>query len=571
MKSVRMWLVNMKTELVAINAKYEHEGLAVWYLKAACEKCGLDVSVQQHSINDTPEKIWAAIMEAAPDIVGFSCYIWNRVIVQDLIMDIKMARPETIIIVGGPETGYEGAVEDFKAMGADYVLMGEGEYRLPVLLLDIEKQGRTAMEEKETESRAIEPGNYISPFLPEHLSRVNGRIAYIESSRGCPFNCSYCLSSENRRLTYFPSDKILPDIKALVEAGAKVIKFVDRSFNANVRHSLAIWEFIKQFDKKEVTFHFEINPDHLTVEQIASLGGMPDGLVQVEAGIQTTNLRTLESVARHMDVGKALGSLKELIVRGNIHTHADLIAGLPHEDLNSFKKSFNEVYAVRPHQLQLGFLKLLHGTGIRREADLYQYSYRNYPPYEVISSGTMPYDAILKLKGIEDVLDRFYNSGRFSLTLDYILKLFDSAFDMFDALRCWEKERELLFMPVSAVRLFELMREFATGIEGINPDILESLLGLDYICSFKSGPLPKTMEAGDGKETGLKILDSREFIDDKLIQTMSKKEIRKRFIALEGMFPVKKGAGFEYCRNRMMVDTRIFDPVTGRAKISIIR
>ena len=560
----------MKTELVAINAKYEHEGLAVWYLKAACLRYGLDVSVQQHSINDSPEKILTAIMEATPDIIGFSCYIWNRIVVQNLISDIKKARPETIVIVGGPEAGYEGAEEDFEATGADYVFGGEGEYRLPALLLNIEKHGIAKSKDMEIESGTAEPDDYISPFLPEHLSRIKGRIAYVESSRGCPYNCSYCLSSENRRLEFYPLDKICSDLEALVGAGAKVIKFVDRSFSANVRHSLDIWEFIKKFAQKDVTFHFEINPDRLTPEQIESLAGMPEGLVQVEAGIQSTNLRTLKAVARQMDIGPALANLKTLIEPGNIHVHADLIAGLPHEDLVSFKKSFNDVYAVKPHHLQLGFLKLLHGTRIRREADLYQYKFRSYPPYEVISNGIMPYDAILKLKGIEDVLERFYNSGRLSLTLDYIMTLFGSAFDLYEALYLWVKERKLLFMPVSAVRLFELLREFASDLKGINPEILENLLGLDYICTFRSSAPPEEALTRDGKENGLKILDNREFLDAKLMQTMGSKESRRRFIALEGMFPIKKGADFGYGKNRMMIDTHAIDPVTGRAKITMV-
>jgi radical SAM superfamily enzyme YgiQ (UPF0313 family) len=552
----------MKILLVAINAKYEHEGLAVWCLKAACRRRGLSVAVQQHTINDPPERTWSAIMDETPDFIGFSCYIWNRTLVERLISDIKKARPEVIIAVGGPETSYAGAEEDFRAFGADYVIKGAGENQLPDLLMRIEGTG------------AHKPGGaedcdgsrtYISPVVPEYLSRIKGRIAYIESSRGCPYSCSYCLSSEGG-VVYFPLEEVFSDIEALVGAGAKVVKFVDRSFSVNADRSLEVWEYIGRFNPECVTFHFEINPDRLTSAQMGAMERMPAGLMQIEAGIQSVNEETLKAVSRKMDVELALRNLKELVQKGNIHVHADLIAGLPFEDLDSFKKSFDALYDVGPHNLQHGFLKLLHGSRIRREAETHGYKFRDYPPYEVISSRWMSYGDMMLLKGIEDVLDRFHNSGRLRLTLEYLVSGFGSAFGFYAALHAWIKDKGLAFAPIAAARLYSLIREFALGMDSVDLDILESLLGLDYICSMRTTAVPDDMVASGGNKHGLKVLDAWEFLQGAAGGLLGKKAAGRRYIAVEGLFPLKKGEEIEYRKNRMMIDTKDIDPVTGRAK-----
>lgn len=551
----------MKTILVAINAKYEHESLAAWYLKAACLKSHVDIKVLQYSINDSLQKIWAEIMDEEPDVACFSCYIWNRLLMQNLIADLKQVRPETVVVVGGPEVCYDGAEDDFRAYGADYVIRGEGENQLPRLLLQLEGRDPDA---------AARPGHglcengFVSPFIPEYLERIKDRIAYIEASRGCPYNCSYCLSSIDKGVRYFPLEEVLRGIDALVGAGAKVIKFIDRSFNVSSRYSLEIWEYIQRFSPETVTFHFEINPDRLSGEQMKSLSAMPAGLVQVEAGIQSINPETLKAVSRVMDVDRALENLRKIVAWGNIHVHTDLIAGLPYEGMESFRESFNTVYEVKAHHLQLGFLKLLHGTRIRREADKYDYRYRNYPPYEVLASRYMSCQDIQVLKDVEEVLDRFYNSGRLSLTLEYALALFPSAFELYESLSRWLKERNLLFMPFSAIRLYELFRDFALDA-GADPEILESLICLDYACSVKTTAIPETLLMTQKGRTVPVVLEPWDIADRESIDAIGKNRFRRRFIGLEAFCPVINNGKIEYKKSRVVVDTQMVDPVTGRA------
>lgn len=551
----------MKTILVAINAKYDHEGLAAWYLKAACLKHGIDITVLQYSINDSVQKIWSEIIDESPDVVCFSCYIWNRIMVQNLISDLKKARPHTVIVVGGPEVCYEGADEDFRSCGADWVIPGEGEGKLPRFLKELERH-------RDLKNVSTDPGDnsdagYVSPFVPEYLDRVRGRIAYIESSRGCPYNCSYCLSSIQKGIRYFPPEEVFRGIEALVDAGARVIKFVDRSFSVNRQHSLEIWEYIKRFSPEKVTFHFEINPDRLSAEQMEALSAMPRGLVQVEAGIQSTNPGTLEAVSRVMDVGKALENLKKIVSWGNIHVHTDLIAGLPYEDMDSFRESFNAAYSVKAHHFQLGFLKMLPGTCIRNNAEQHGYRYRSYPPYEILSNRYMSCEEINALKGVEEALDRFYNPGRLNYSLEYAESLFPSAFDMYLGLSRWLKERKLLFMPMSAIRLYELFRDFATEA-GADPQVLESLLCIDYACSLKTTALPESLLEPSGKASTV-ILEPDEFADMEQVRRMGRSGFRKRYVGIEGYCPVINAGKTEYKRIRLVVDTKTVDPVTGRA------
>ncbi len=549
----------MKTILAAINAKYEHEGLAVWYLKASCRQKNIPVIVHQYSINDNAQKVWSSLLEEHPDVVAFSCYIWNRRHVLELIGDLKKARPECAIIVGGPEVSYEGAESDYYSAGADIVIKGEGENKLPVILQTIKEQGieaaRILSEKEDFCNDAVE---YISPFCSEYLSRIKDRIAYIESSRGCPYRCSYCLSSESRGCRLFSLDMVKKDIEALVDAGAKVIKFVDRSFNIYEKHSLEVWNFIRKFEGRNITFHFEINPDRLTDAQMECLLSMPKGLIQVEAGIQSVNPQTLKSVSRIMNVNLAIENLKTLVKQGNIHVHSDLIAGLPYENMESFIESFNRVYEIKAHNLQLGFLKLIRGTRIRREAEMHGYKYRDYPPYEVIENKYISTYDILRLKGVEEVLDRTWNSGRLNATLDYLLFYFSTPFELYENLAMYLKKKGMLFQPISAARLFKTVRNFALSIKGMDSLALDSYIALDYASSLKNTILPDFLE-----DSKVEALDCKELLDEYLEGGWSKK-YKKRFMIISGFFPEKK-EDFQGHRNRMLVDMASVCPVTGRA------
>ena len=536
----------MKTVLVAINARFEHEGLAVWYLLKACRDKGIPAKVLRFSINDSMQRIWASIMEEQPDVVAFSCYIWNRELVQKLISDLKKARPGCRIIVGGPEVSYDGAEEELRKYGADYVVRGEGKSKLPALLEAIERNNGSFFPADEDD--ACTGTDYISPFSQEYLDLIKDRIAYIESSRGCPYRCSYCMSSLSRKFILYPPQAIEADISKLTDAGAKVIKFVDRSFNVNEKHALAIWEIVRKFSDKNVTFHFEINADILSETQIECLLDMPAGLVQIEAGIQSVNGRTLREISRVMDVDKAIDNLKRIMKKGNIHVHTDLIAGLPYEDLGSFRESFNRVYEIKAHPLQLGFLKLLHGTRIRAEADRHGYRFRDYPPYEVISNRYISADEILMLKGIEEVLDRAWNSGRLRLTLDYFAGFFPSPFDMYSNLAEFLRQKGRLYQPVSAPNLFQALKEFSESVRGIDKLTLDSCLALDYACSMKNPVIPDFL--GDSE---VRALDGKEALES--IGREWRKEYRKTILALSGKFPVENAS----CMFRCLTES----PVTG--------
>lgn len=524
----------MKTLLVAINARFEHEGLAVWYLKRACRDKGIPAKVLRFSINDSIQRIWASIMEEHPDVVAFSCYIWNRELVQKLISDLKKACPDCRIIVGGPEVSYEGAEKELLGYGADHVVRGEGESKLPALLKAIEANDGNFRFLDDNDDSCPETG-YISPFSQEYLSLIKDRIAYIESSRGCPYRCSYCMSSVSKKFVLYPPEAIEEDIRKLVDAGAKVVKFVDRSFNVNEKHALAIWDIVRKFSDRNVTFHFEINADILSDAQMECLMDMPEGLVQIEAGIQSVNEGTLREISRVMDTDKAINTLKAIMRKGNIHVHTDLIAGLPYETLSSFRESFNRVYEIRAHHLQLGFLKLLHGTRIRAEADKHGYRFRDYPPYEVIGNRYVSADEMLMLKGIEEALDRTWNSGRLRLTLDHLAGFFPSPFDMYSDLAEFLREKGRLYQPVSAPNLFGLIREFAASMKGIDMLTLESCLALDYACSMKNPVMPDFL--GDSE---VMALDGKEAFESLGMEW--KKEYRKRILVLSGKFPVDKNS-----------------------------
>ncbi|NLX64721.1 MAG: DUF4080 domain-containing protein [Clostridiaceae bacterium] len=552
----------MKALLIAINAKYEHENLAVWCLNAACMKHNIPAAVKQYSINDSMQRIWASILEESPDVAAFSCYIWNRELVVKLIGDLKKARPECIIIVGGPEVSYEGSENEFCSIGADFVVKGEGEEKFPLLLKALAEQNfneaKSVLEKPDT----CKKRDYTSPYTAEYLERIKDRIAYIESSRGCPYRCSYCLSSESTGLVYYPHEAIFDDIKKLVNAKARVIKFVDRSFNVNEEHSLKIWNFIREFRDERVTFHFEINPDILTKSQMDILLSMPVGLVQLEAGIQSVNPKTLKEISRVMNVQKAVENLKTLMEKGNIHIHVDLIAGLPYEDMDSLRESFNTIYQIGVHHLQLGFLKLLHGTRIRREAELHGYKFRDYPPYEVIENKYISAAEMLEIKDIEEALDRTLNSGRFTFTLKYLENYFAEPFEFYKGFAGYLKSRERLYQPIAAATLFELLRDYALQIDGINRLELDSLIALDYACSMKNTVLPEFLN-----DSSVKALDVKTLFSE-LPGFVWKNAYRKRFMVLEGRFPFKIEGKITSIKNRMIVDTADIDPVTKRANAS---
>lgn len=508
----------MKTLFIAINSKYIHSALAPWYLKACCgNECG-DTLVREYTINDSADAVLARIYRERPDVAAFSCYIWNIEFILKLASNLRKILPEVRIVLGGPEVSYDAA-ESLQAWNfADYIISGEGEVSIPFLLQYIKndtfpEDNRPSLEAIPGLSYRNEKGEVCanpvvglkledipSPYSDEMLMNIGNRIVYYESSRGCPFSCSYCLSSITKGVGFFPMDRVKKDITRLTESGVRQIKFVDRTFNCNKERAAEIFCFIiEKFTdasgKAMLNFHFEAAADLFDDVLIEILAKAPSGLIQLEIGVQTVNTLSLEAINRKTDIDKLLSNFSRLAKNGNIHLHLDLIAGLPFDDYKSFGESFNRVYAAAPHQLQLGFLKLLKGSELRKRHVEFGYVFRNYPPYEVLSNKFINFDKLSELKGLEDLLDRYYNSGRFISSLNFLINVsFENAFAFYESLYAYYVENGLLQAPVAMKELYTLIYGFGSKrLSKADCIKFVELLRLDFLSSDSSGSLPQAL------------------------------------------------------------------------------
>lgn len=521
----------MKTLIIAINSKYIHSTLAPWYLKAACRNdrsagCG-EVIVAEYTINEQADDIISSIYLQKPDIAAFSCYIWNIETVLRVASVLKKVLPATSIILGGPEVSYDAEDILKEHEFIDFILAGEGEKSFPELitLLDGRKAHYTADTgySDDTDLDGIKGlawrsgqgivssapafvedlGKIPSPYTDEMLLSLKNKIAYFESSRGCPFSCSYCLSSVSESTRYFPLERVFIELDRLAASGVKQIKFVDRTFNVNQERAKAIIRHILELYKHGLNcnFHLEVGADLFDEETLVLLENAPKGLFQLEAGIQTVNEITLDAVCRKTDLRKLFNNLTRLKKHNNVHIHTDLIAGLPNEDYGSFIHSFNCVYAIRSHQLQLGFLKFLKGTVLRRHAAEQEFVFQDYPPYEILSGKDISYDELIVLKGVAELVDRFYNSGRFLYSLDYAIKNgFDSPFAFYESFYRFLRECGNMQLRTGLRELYAIFERFAVGEmqeQGIDEHhklVFCELLRLDFLASDRSGTLPDFME-----------------------------------------------------------------------------
>lgn len=503
----RIWEDKVKTLLVALNSKYIHSNLAVWYLKACCGD--RDVKVLEFTVNDEPARILTAIYREKPDITAFSCYIWNITLALRLAEDIRKVLPKTVIVLGGPEVSYNAAKIMKENECIDYIVMGEGEPVFPMIIDAVEN--RAGFKDINGIARRDETGIHVNPgyntvndlnSLPfpydfEFLNSVRNRIAYYESSRGCPFSCSYCISSTIAGVRYLPLDRVKRELAILAEAGVKQVKFIDRTFNCNIKRAYSIIEYIiSSFGQKDINFHFEAAGELFDGSLQELLGNAPPGLIQFEIGIQSTNRETLEKVNRSADFNLASKNIDALRRKGNIHIHLDLIAGLPRENLSAFKKSFNDVYRLQPHTLQLGFLKLLKGTGIRENAREYGYVFDSQPPYEVLYNECLSFDDIIELKAVERVLDSYYNSGRFAATLGFVAsELCNDVFDFYRGLDTYIVSEGYDFKQADDRKMYTLLLEYASKTCGKDKaGVITELLRFDYLCCHRSGRLPDGLE-----------------------------------------------------------------------------
>lgn len=475
----------MKILLVAINAKYIHSNPAVYSLKASAGKYGDFVDLAEYTINQRTEEIRKSIYHMKPDVLAFSCYIWNIAVIREILEDIHKILPDIPIWLGGPEASYK-AKEYLKMFsGVTGVMVGEGEITFQKLVeAYVLASSQGELHDKITKIPGIVTGDCETGF-PEVLpmndipfwyenqeeGAFENRIIYYESQRGCPFRCSYCLSSIDKKVRYRGLDKVYEELKWFLDRKVSQVKFIDRTFNCKEEHALSIWNFIHENDNGITNFHFEIAADLLTEAEIEVLKKMRPGLVQLEIGVQTTNTQTLKAINRVTDLEKLWKKVAALHENRNIHLHLDLIAGLPYEDIDSFIRSFNEVYSQKPDELQLGFLKVLGGSPISLQQEEFEIKHESNPPFEVFSTKWISYDDILRLKDVEEMLEVFYNSRQFENTIAYAEKQFKSPFALYEALaKYYEKKGYFISAPSRNAR-YEIFYQFCLENSEKNLDL----------------------------------------------------------------------------------------------------
>ena len=494
----------MKILLAACNAKYIHSNLAVYNLKSCSGEYSSRVVIKEYTINQIRDDILKDIYLEQPDVVCFSCYIWNISFVRELVPDLKKILPQVEFWAGGPEVSYD-AVEFLKKNPAFFgVMVGEGEETFHELAgYYIERKPETLSEIRGVAFRDENKGRDIVhtgwrelmdlskvPFAYSNLTEFKNRIIYYESSRGCPFSCSYCLSSIDKKLRFRDIELVKKELQFFIDNKVPQVKFVDRTFNCKHDHAMEIWRYITENDNGITNFHFEISADLLRAEELALMKTMRPGLIQLEIGVQSTNPQTIKAIRRTMDFEKLKGIVEQIHSFGNIHQHLDLIAGLPYEGYDSFHKSFCDVYALRPEQFQLGFLKVLKGSYMMEMTGEYQILYKDREPYEVLSTAWLTYGEILRLKMVESMVEVYYNSGQFKNTLVFLEKYFDDPFRMYEALGRFYEKKGYSEISHSRMRRYEILMEFAGEQKEIPSEALSDVMLLDLYLreNLKSRP-----------------------------------------------------------------------------------
>ncbi len=558
----------MKTLLCGISSKYIHSTPAVYCLKKASEyyanlysaKIG-DIDIFEASVNDSYDAILYNIVNLTPDCIGFSVYIWNVDLISKLCSDIKKMLPDTVIILGGPEVSFGIDANVFPVGSYDYVICGEGERAFFCLLCELCSKKYNVEFEAPPLFGYVNSGGAVSaarindlselPFIYDenNIERFKNRILYYETSRGCPFNCAYCLSGAESKVTFLSLDRVYNEIDFFNRQKVKQVKFVDRTFNCNVKRAKDIVKHIVSLEQCSTNFHFEVGADLFDDELTDLLCNSPQGRIQIEAGIQSVHEDTLCACCRKTDVNKCFENLKKVIESGNVNVHTDLIAGLPFETLELFKISFNKAYALSSHQLQLGFLKLLKGAPLNEMTAVHGYVFSKNSPYEIIKNNYISHCELLKLKELENTFERYYNSGSFAYIVKRLLKFYDTPYDMYRDIADYLALHGYIFKSISMQQSFDLLHGFIIEkimrISEMEMRELESLMLLDYFSSNKSDLPPESLKH---------IWTSERMINSKNSDIMKKyttgefKNLRLRVI--DGEIYI-----FDFLNN---------DPVTGR-------
>ena len=520
-------MIKIKTLLVGINAKYIHTSLAVRSIEMYCKENNTNVSTKEFTINNDEDKIINEIYEEKPDFLGFSCYIWNINIILEIISTIKKLLPNVKIFVGGPEVSYE--YDYIFEKGIDIVCIGEGEKTVKELI--------DRFNEKKCIDKSFENVNGIAfklendiivtkdrdllqldeiPFVYKNgLEGTEHKILYYEASRGCPYSCQYCLSSLEKGLRFLSEKRVKEDLDFFLKNNVKQVKFVDRTFNCNKKFALLIWNYLIDNDNGITNFHFEISADIVDDDMLNVLKNARVGLFQFEIGVQSTNDATLDEIKRKTNLQKLFDKVDKIKNLKNIHQHLDLIAGLPFEDYDIFKKSFNDVFNVYPEQFQLGFLKLLKGSGLRINAEKYGIVYKDKAPYEVLYTNLIDYDKMNMLKNIEEMIEIYYNSGKAINTIKYGIKFFNSPFDFFEQLVTYWVKNNYNNISHSKMKLYEVIYIFLKNTKGIDNNVLNEIVKFDILLNDNIKSLPvwiNTKYDNDFKDKERKFYNNKENI-----------------------------------------------------------
>ncbi|MDR7076505.1 radical SAM superfamily enzyme YgiQ (UPF0313 family) [Neobacillus niacini] len=501
-----------------LNAKYIHTNLAIRYLKAFAAP-EFNIQLKEYTIKDPVMNIVSDLYQQEPTVIGFSCYIWNIEETIKVINMLKKIDPSIQIVLGGPEVTYDTVEWMEKIPSADFIVMGEGEYSFKQLLSEMsgERNYKTVHgiayrdhgQVKITpQMNKLDLKELPSPYrFSEDKVHLGKRVTYIETSRGCPFSCQFCLSSIEVGVRYFDREKIKDDIRYLMANGAKTIKFVDRTFNISRSYAMEMFRFLIDEHLPGTVFQFEITADIMRPEVIEFLNQeAPKGLFRFEIGVQSTNDYTNELVMRKQNFAKLTRTVTMVKDGGKIDQHLDLIAGLPEEDYSSFRKTFNDVFELRPEELQLGFLKMLRGTGLRLSAAQHEYVYMDHSPYEILGNNVLPFDDILRIKQVEDVLEKYWNDHRMNHTIEYLVtKVFPSPFDFFQEFGAFWDMKGWARIGHQLEDLFRRLFSFLESRSMIDLDIITGLMKYDYLINHKYKPRKPWWEQSFDKKTRTEI------------------------------------------------------------------
>lgn len=506
-----------KIVLAGINSQYVHLNLAVRYLKKYVEaNSDLKIEIYETNINNQVFNIIKDIYELNPDKIIFSTYIWNKEYIVEIVKELKKVLPNVEIILGGPEVSYKWEKFMANMPEVDALLLGEGENVLLNFLTKEEDKvlGVVSRKNDEIVFNGIEPiieNLDIVPFPYEDWELEDKtKIFYYESSRGCPFSCSYCLSSIDKTVRYYSLDRVKKDLKRFLDSPIKLLKFVDRTFNLRKERYMEIWKFLLENYREGITFHFEINANIFDDETLDFLEKVPKGYFQFEIGVQSINPETMVAIKRNNILDKLAYNVRR--ISRNIHLHLDLIAGLPYETYDIFKNSFNYVYNLKPEMIQLGFLKLLKGTQMYDEVEKYQYKYYSRPPYEVFSNKFISFGELVKLKNLEKMLDYYYNSEKFRYTCDFVINNnFDTPFAFFEKIADYYDKKGYLKISHKEVALFNILYDFYVENNLKDLDIFVEFLKYDYLALGKPGSYPEWLKSNKDSELHNQLIKDSEF------------------------------------------------------------